>query len=218
MASFSSWATSSTVLPDTCPPAAAALPPPPSFSRMTWTLVSPHGAGGQVDLVPLGGDDEGGVDAHDVQQLVGGLGGDDPAHWLAADGQGDVVPIELGVLDEGIFGHRVGQVVLIELFHLGSVRAGAAEEGCRLEGAATGAHGEVLGVQHDAGQQGLGLGAQDLVGLHNVLQQLRDHLRGGGGIGLVIVQGGPLNVGGGSAVVVDNGHRLQDSSSSAAWT
>ena len=39
------------------------------------------------------------------------------------------------------------------------------------KGASAGAHGEIFGVQHDAGQQGLRLGPEEVVGLHDVLEQ-----------------------------------------------
>ncbi len=113
---------------------------------------------------------------------------------------------ETGVLDDGVLGDGSRQVVLKELFHLGGVGAGAAKEGRRLKGASASAHGKVLGVQHDARQQGLRLGPEKLVGLHNVLEQLRDKFRGGGGVRLVVVERGPLDIGGGPAVVVDDRH------------
>ena len=47
---------------------------------------------------------------------------------------------------------------------------------------------------------------QQVAGLHQVLQELRHQLRGGGGVGLVEVQGRVLNVVGGAAVVVDHRH------------
>ena len=46
----------------------------------------------------------------------------------------------------------------------------------RLKGAAAGAVGEVLGIQHDACQQGLRLAFEDVPRLHQVLQQLRHQL------------------------------------------
>ena len=125
---------------------------------------------------------------HDVQQLVRRLGRCHPAHRVVHHGNGDVVPVQLGVLDDIVFGDGAGQVVLEQLLHLPGVGAGAAQEGCRLKGAAAGAHGEVLGIQHDARQQGLRLCAEQVGGLRDVLEQLGDQLAGGGGVGLVVVQ------------------------------
>ncbi len=82
------------------------------------------------------------------------------------------------------------QVVLEQLLHLTGVTAAAAQEGGGLKGASAGAQGEVLGVQDDARQQGLGLIPEQVRGLDDVLEQLGDQLGGGGGVGLVVVQRG----------------------------
>ena len=117
---------------------------------------------------------------------------------------GDLVPVELGVLDDGVFGDGARQVVLEEFLDLGGVRPGPAQEGRRLKGAAAGAHGEVLGVQDNARQQGLRLRPRQVGGVGDILEQLGDQLRGGGGVGLVVVEGGPFDIGGGPAVMVDD--------------
>ena len=165
-----------------------------------------HGATGDVHPLAVSGQHEGGVDADDVQQFIGGLSGGDTAHGGLGIGDGDVIPVEIGVLDDGIFTDGVLEVVLIELLHLGGISARAAQEGGSFKGASAGAHGEVLGVQHDAGQQRLRLGPKQLIGLHDVLQKLGDQLRGGGGVGLVVIERRPLNVSGCTAVMVDDRH------------
>ena len=121
-------------------------------------------------------------------------------------GDGDARLIHLGVSDDVVAGDGSLQIVLEELFHLSSIRPGAAQEGGSLKGAPAGAHGKLLGIQHDAGQQGLGLGPEEVGRLHDVLEKLGDQLAGGGGVGLVEVEGGALNVGGGPAVVIDDRH------------
>ena len=121
-------------------------------------------------------------------------------------GDGDVIAVHPGVLDDVIPGDGALQVVLKELLHIPGVRAGSAEKGRSLEGPAAGAHGELLGVQHDAGQQGLRLGAEEVGGLHDILQKLGDQLAGGGGVGLVEVEGRVGDIGGRPAVVVDDRH------------
>ena len=80
-----------------------------------------------------------------------------PAHRVVRHRYGDVVPVQSGVLDDGIFGDGARQIILIQFFHIGGIRPGAAEESRRLKSTAAGAHCEVFGVQHDAGQQGLRL-------------------------------------------------------------
>ena len=111
-----------------------------------------------------------------------------------------------GVADDVVAGDDPRQVVLEELLHVAGVSAGAAEEGRRLKGAGAGAHGKVLGVQHDAGQHRLGLDLEEVGGLQDVLEQLGDQLAGRGCVGLVEVEGGVGDIGGRPAVVVDDGH------------
>lgn len=77
-------------------------------------------------------------------------------------GHGHVFVAQLGVFDDLELGDGVGQVVLEQLFHLAGVAAAAAQEGGGLKGAPTGAEGEVLGVQDDAGQQGLRLAPEQV--------------------------------------------------------
>ena len=93
-------------------------------------------------------------------------------------GHGDVVVVHPGGLDDVVAGDGARQVVLEQLAHVAGVGAGTAQEGRRLKGAAAGAHGEILGVQHHAGQQGLRLDAQQVRGLHDVLDELGDQLAG----------------------------------------
>ena len=85
-------------------------------------------------------------------------------------GNGDLVPVELGVLNDGVLGDGALQIVLEELFYLRGVGARPAQEGGGLKGAPTGAHGKVLGVQHDTGQQSLGLRPGEIGGVGDVLQ------------------------------------------------
>ena len=83
---------------------------------------------------------------------------------------GDVPVVHPGVADDVIAGDDPRQVVLEELLHVAGVSAGAAEEGRRLKGAGAGTHGEVLGVQHDAGQHRLGLDLEEVGGLQDILE------------------------------------------------
>ena len=110
----------------------------------------------------------------------------------------------MGALNDMELGDRVPQVVLEELVHLGGVGPGFAQESGGLKGTAAGAHGKALGVQHNAGQQGLGLLALQVAGVQDVLDQLRHQLTGGGGVGIVEAEGGLFDIGGGPAVVVDD--------------
>ena len=66
----------------------------------------------------------------------------------------------------------------------------------------------MLRVQHDAGQQRLRLLPQQIGGLHQILQELRHQLTGGGGIGFVEAEGGVFDVAGRPAVVVDHRHPI----------
>ena len=119
---------------------------------------------------------------------------------------GNILPVHLGILNDAVLGHGIGQASLEHLLHFSGVSSGPAQEGGGLKGAASGAHGEVLGVQHQARHHGLCLAPQQFPGLHEVAQQLADQLTGGRGVGLVEVEGAALDVGGGPAVVVDDRH------------
>ena len=110
------------------------------------------------------------------------------------------LPDDLVALD------HAGEVALEVPADLVGVRPRPAQEGRRLKGPAPRPHDEILGVQHDARQQGLRLAPEHVAGLHQILQQLRHQLRGGGCVGLVEVQCRVLNVGGRPAVVVDDRH------------
>ena len=68
------------------------------------------------------------------------------------------------------------------------VGAAAAQIGRRVKGALTGSEGEALGVQHDAGKQGLGLAAQGLADVGQLLNDLGHKLTGRRGVGLDKVQ------------------------------
>ena len=100
------------------------------------------------------------------------------------------------------------QVALEHALHVLGVRPDTAQVGRRLEGTAAGAVGKILGIQHDAGEQGLGLAFQHVRRLHQILHQLRHQLAGRGGVGLMVVQGHLLNVAAAAAVVVDDGHTV----------
>ena len=63
----------------------------------------------------------------------------------------------------------IAEVVLEVALHVRGVRPRPAQEGGRLKGPPAGAEGKVLGVQHDAGKQCLGLLPKDLGGLAEVL-------------------------------------------------
>ena len=65
--------------------------------------------------------------------------------------------------------HHVAEVVLEVALNVRGVRPRPAQEGGRLKGPPAGAEGKVLGVQHDAGKQCLGLLPKDLGGLAEVL-------------------------------------------------
>ena len=72
--------------------------------------------------------------------------------------------------------------------------------------AAAGAQGEALGIQHDPGQQRLGLGLGHIARIGQLLQQLRQQLTGGGGVGFDKAQGCVLDIGGRHPVMVDDRH------------
>ena len=59
---------------------------------MTCTLVSPMERAETMIRSPVRVEDEGGVDADDVQQLVRRLGGGHPAHRVVHHRDGDLVP------------------------------------------------------------------------------------------------------------------------------
>ena len=86
-----------------------ASPAPPARSR-------PHAAGGE-DHPPflVGEEDEGGVDARDVEQLVGGLGGGNAAHGVVHLGYGNALMVHFGVLNNVVLGDGALQVVLEQL-------------------------------------------------------------------------------------------------------
>lgn len=143
----------------------------------------PHGTGGNIHVLPVHKQGEGGLHPFDGEQLVGRLGRRDPhlrpAFLIAGDG-GMAVKLRPG--DDGAFLavslHAAGEHPL----DLHGVRPLLAQIGGGLEGAHPRLHDEAAGIQHDAGQQGLGLQAGQAAARH-VLHQLGHHFGGGGGIG-----------------------------------
>ena len=85
--------------------------------------------------------------------------------------------VELRPADDIVAGDHGLEVALEHPLYVRRIRPGPAQVRCRLEGAAAGAVGEILGVQHDAGQQRLGLRLQQVARLDEVLEQLRHQLR-----------------------------------------
>ena len=61
-------------------------------------------------------EDKGGANTLHVEQVVGGLGGDDPGDGPVDGGHGHVFVAQLGVFDDLELGDGVGQVVLEQLF------------------------------------------------------------------------------------------------------
>ena len=161
--------------------------------------------GGGIDVaLAVGRDDDRRLDAGDVQQLVRGLGGHDAVLRLLGRGDGDV-SVKLGVLHDAVARDRILHVVLQQAFDIGRVGAAAAQIGRRVKGALAGADRKALGVEHDAGEQRLGLALDDVARLGDLLQHLGDQLAGRGGVRLDKREGGVLDIGRGDAVVVDDG-------------
>ena len=101
--------------------------------------------------------------------------------------------------------YRVLKVVFEQLLDFNRVGPLIAQEGSRLKGPAVDPDREILGVQHNAGHQGRQLAGQDRLRVDRVGQQLRDQLAGGGGKGLMQIQGGIGDVVRSAAVMIDHG-------------
>ena len=114
--------------------------------------------------------------------------------------------VDLRLPHDGVAGHHGIQIALEHPLHVLRIRAAAAQVRRRLEGAAAGAVGKVLGVQYDACQQGLRLAFQHVGRFDQILHQLRDQLAGGAGVGLVVVQGHFVDVAAAPAVMIDDCH------------
>ena len=139
---------------------------------------------------------EAGLDAPDVQQLIGRLGPDDRGIGQVlrrTDGDGKALLVDFGLAHSVRLGLVPLGILPEHLADPGHVRAVAAQERRRLKGAHPGFYHEIVGVYHDAGVHAVGLLRADPDIVIGVLQDLRHHLAGGGGIGLHIGEGGVLN-------------------------
>ena len=155
---------------------------------------------------PSGKRTKGGVDARDVEQLIGGLGRGDPAHRVVHHCHGDAVPVEAGVADDVIPGNGALQIVLEELADVAGIgtarRRKEAASKVRLPVRMVNCLVSSTMPERSASR----LGAQQVGQLQQVLQKLGDQLTGRRGIGLVEVEGRIGDIGGGPAVVVDDRH------------
>ena len=149
---------------------------------------------------------ERGENAGDVQQLIRGLRSDGPRDGRVDCGNRNLVPVEPRGLNDLIFEDCRVEIGLEQLLDLDGVRARAAQEGRSLKRARTGADGEVLRVEHDAGEQRLCLERRDVLLVDCVLQKLRHQLRCRGGEWLMQVQHDLLDIIRRAAVVVDDGN------------
>ena len=165
-----------------------------------------QGPGRDIHAIILGVEHEGCLHTAEGQQFIGGLGGRHPLTGLVNGGNGQVLPVQHRPPYDGIAVDHGFQITLEHPLHILGVSPGPAQIRRRLKGAPAGAVGKALGIQHNARQQSLRLGFQQVAGLQQIPQQLRHHLAGRGGVRLVKVQGHFLNVAAASAVVVDHRH------------
>ena len=77
--------------------------------------------------------------------------------------------VQLRLPDDGVPVYHGLQVALEQALHILGIGAGAPQVGRRLEGAAAGTVGKVLGIQHNARQQCLRFAFQHIGGLHQIL-------------------------------------------------
>ena len=166
----------------------------------------PQAAGGNIHIPAGTVQHKGGLDPPDGQQLVGRLGRRDPQVSPVLAGSGNGTPFidlrpgnQLGLLLVGV--QRVGK----ELFHGNRVRAPAPQKRGSFKSAYAGLHHKVVGIQHNARQQRLGVHRVNGRSL-DVLGQFRHHFRGGTGIGLMVENQGVFDMGNHHPVMVDHHH------------
>ena len=86
--------------------------------------------------------------------------------------------------------------------------AAAAQPGGSLKGAHTHMQRKAAGVQHDAGQQGLGFQRGDVILFGQELQQFTHQFAGTGGVRLVVEQQRVVDMADRHAVVIDDNNAL----------